>query len=221
MRCPNGRAGLNSPSEGEKIDTSVSLYFTEPCGSSLRQTFNVDCMEPRAGKVADDSQNKALVVCNRFTLAYTGLAQVANQKTDEWVLDIAASINPQARNALVKQLLRQHQKSFENSRLTLSSRRHAFLVSGRAKFVRPDAPFSSFVSSISNALDDNWKWLQEPEDFFRTRVVPLGRRSYLLASVGRPLKVAVRNRLIRQIRAYSRRDRLARSIYSATCSGHS
>lgn len=47
-----------------------------------------------AGKVADDSQNKALVVCNRFTLAYTGLAQVANQKTDEWVLDIAAGINP-------------------------------------------------------------------------------------------------------------------------------
>lgn len=162
---------------------------------------------PNAGKVADDGRNKALVVCNRFTLAYTGLAQIADQKTDEWVLDIAASISPASAQRISEAIAKAASEEFRKLKIKKTSRRHAFLISGWAKFHKPDAPFSSFVSSISNALDDSWQWLQEPEDIFRIRTVPLERRAFLLASVGRPLERGVRNRLIRQIRAYSRRDR--------------
>lgn len=162
---------------------------------------------PEAGKEADDGQNKALVVCNRFTLAYTGLAQIANQKTDEWALEIAASVNPASAQRISQRIAEEATREFRKLKIKRTARRHAFLISGWARFNRRDAPFSSFVSSISNAVDDNWKWLQEPEDIFRIRTVPLGSRSFLLAAVGRPLRAVVLNRLIRQSRAYSRRDR--------------
>jgi len=162
---------------------------------------------PHAGKVADDGRNKALVVCNRFVLAYTGLAQIANQKTDEWALNVAARVNPASAQGISETIAKEATEEFRKLKIKKTSRRHAFLISGWAKFNRADAPFSSFVSSISNALDNNWQWLPEPEDIFRIRTVALGPRSFLLAGVGRPLGAVVRNRLIRRIRAYAGRDR--------------
>lgn len=129
----------------------------------------------------------------------SGLAQSANPKTDEWALDIAASVNPANAQRISETIAKEATEEFQKLKIEKTLRRHAFLISGWAKFNKADAPFSSFVSSISNALDDNWQWLEEPEDIFRIRTVALGPRSFLLAGVGRPLVAGVRNPLLRRI----------------------
>jgi hypothetical protein len=46
---------------------------------------------PDRGTVADDNRNKMTVVCNRLTIAYSGLAEVQTRPTDEWIVDVVSS----------------------------------------------------------------------------------------------------------------------------------
>lgn len=160
-----------------------------------------------AGRVADDNSNKAVVVCGRLVLAYTGLAQIRSLKTDEWALRVAAEVAPYNPQRVCEALAEGATEDFRRVTVSKPLRRHAFLISGWARFNDPNAPFTPFVSSISNALDNEWRWLPEPEDVFQVRTVPLGNRRYLLATVGQPLEITALKQLRRRIRNYVRRER--------------
>ena len=82
---------------------------------------------PNAGQVADDNRNKAVVVCNKLTFAYNGLAEIGAARTDEWLLDVVgrvpleqvlSTVGPEATAA------------FLGIRASSSVKRHAFVVVG-------------------------------------------------------------------------------------------
>lgn len=162
---------------------------------------------PNAGQTAEDNSNKALVVCGRLVLAYTGLAQIGNAKTDEWALDVAAKVSPYNPQRICEALALRATEDFRSITLRRTLLRHAFLISGWARVNAPNAPLTSFVSVISNALNRKWQWLPEAEDIFQVRTAPLGNRPYLLAAVGQPIEAPVLKRLSRRVRKYVRRER--------------
>src|SRR5258705_1603578 len=99
-------------------------------------------------------------------------------------------------------------KSFEGIRLPPKLKRHAFMISGWAKFDSSDAPLTSFVSIISNAHDfAKTKWLGEAQKEFKTGSTALGNHPHFLAAAGQPIESAILNRLNRQISDCARRER--------------
>jgi len=162
---------------------------------------------PNKGKT-EDKTNKAIVVCNRLVIGYTGLAQIDGQKTDDWILDVVSSVTPYSVERIKKTLAERATKSFEGIRLPSKQRRHAFMISGWARLDSRNAPFTSFVSIISNAHDfASIKWLDEAQSEFKTGFTALGNRPYFLAAAGQPIKMATLHRLNRQISAYVSRER--------------
>lgn len=119
-----------------------------------------------SGQMADDNRNKALVICNRLVMAYTGLAEITGSKTDEWLLDVASEIIPYNPQRVCETVAERAAEEFRRVRLSSTKKRHAFLVSGWAKLNSRDARLTPFVSAISNALDDQWHWISEAEDIF-------------------------------------------------------
>ena len=162
---------------------------------------------PDAGQVADDNRNKALVVCNRIIIAYTGLAEIANHKTDEWLLDIVSTVEPYNPQRICETLAERAAEALHKVRIPSPKKRHAFLVSGWAKFNSEDAPLTPFVTAISNALNNQWHWVPEANDIFQVRTVPLANRPFLLAAVGQPMGSTTQKRLVRQVRNYVDRER--------------
>lgn len=163
---------------------------------------------PNKGKEADDKTNKAVVVCNRLVIGYTGLAKIGGQKTDDWILDVVSSVIPYSVERIKKTLAERANKNFERIRLPSKDKRHAFMISGWARFDSQDAPLTPFVSIISNAHDfAAIKWLDEAQNEFTTGSTALGNHPYFLAAAGQPIKTATLNRLKRQISTYVSRER--------------
>ena len=162
---------------------------------------------PNAGQVAPDDRNKALVVCNRLVIAYTGLAEVAGNQTDEWLLEVVSTVVPYNPQRVCETVAERAAEEFRKVRLPRSAKRHAFLVSGWARFNSKEASFTPFISAVSNALDGRWSWLSNADNVFRVRTVPLGDRPFILAAVGQPISSTTRKCLRRQVRNYSSRER--------------
>ncbi|MBI3960907.1 MAG: hypothetical protein HY328_19015 [Chloroflexi bacterium] len=162
---------------------------------------------PDTGQVADDDRNKALVICNRLVMAYTGLAQITGSKTDEWLLDVVSKVIPYNPQRVCETVAERAAEEFRRVRLPSSKKRHAFLVSGWAKFNSQNAPLTPFVSAIANALDDQWHWVSEANDLFQVRTISLADRPFLLAAVGQPIDSDALKRLRRQVRNYTSRER--------------
>lgn len=166
---------------------------------------------PDAGKTADDDANKAVVVCNRLAISYTGLAEIERSKTDDWLLETVSKVNPYNPQRVIKAIAEGATQAFKNIRLPASTKRHAFLVSGWARFVdsRADlnAPLGSFACAISNALTSDWKWETEAKTTFQIFTKELRNRSFQLCSVGQPVPSQIQTKTLKRIRAYISRER--------------
>jgi hypothetical protein len=162
---------------------------------------------PQAGKTADDDSNKALVVCNSLVVAYTGLAQVGGLKTDEWLLDVAGSVIPYNPERVCQAIALRATSEFRNFILAKSLKRHAFLISGWARFHQRDAPLEPFSVAISNALNQTWQWLAEAKESFSYFGKRLDTDPFRLDSVGQHLPNRIHKQLVRRIRTYINRER--------------
>jgi len=124
---------------------------------------------PNKAKTASDKANKAVVVCNRLVVSYTGLAQIGAQKTDDWILDVVSSVTPYSAEKIFRTLTERATQSFKQLKLPLAKQHHAFIVSGWARFDSRDAPLTPFIKIISNALDfATAKWLDKAQNEFNT-----------------------------------------------------
>lgn len=164
-----------------------------------------------AGKCADDDTNKAVVVCNRLAISYTGLAEIGVNKTDDWLLETVSKVNPYNPQRVIKAIAKSATQAFGNIRLPAPTKRHAFLVSGWARFVDSkadsNAQLGSFACAISNALTSEWKWETEAKTTFQIFGKELRNRYFQICSVGQPVSSQIRKRMLRQIRAYISRER--------------
>ena len=62
------------------------------------------------------------------------MAEIAKQKTDEWMLDVASRINPYNPQRVIEAIAKAATEEFKKIPLAKSLRRHAFLISGWAQF---------------------------------------------------------------------------------------
>jgi hypothetical protein len=155
---------------------------------------------PNAGKRKDDNTNKAVVICNRVAFAYTGLAEILNQHTDDWLLETVQGIIPYRPLVTFNTIAHAATEEFKKIRVTRREKRHAFVGVGWAKF-KADGVLEPYACSISNALDDNWYWLDEARDDFRVRIDPLPKgMDFAFECTGQQVDRSTKRWLGRQLR---------------------
>lgn len=145
---------------------------------------------PNEGTLKDDEQNKALVIRNHQAFAYTGIAEIENQKTDDWLFDVAASITSSTSvNQIYDEIAKRAGTAFGLISLGPSKKRHAFVgvCWARWRSEDPDAPLNSCLVSISNALDDRWQWQQVAGTKFDVRFLLRKSEPFLLKSAGQEI----------------------------------
>lgn len=162
---------------------------------------------PDVGKKSDDNANKAVVVCNTIAISYTGLAEIGANKTDEWLLETVSKVNPYNPQRVIKAIAESASQAFRNIRLPAPTKRHAFLVSGWAKFVDSkedtNAPFGSFACAISNALTPTWTWETKAKENFQILGIELRNRPFQICSVGQPVPSKIVKIMVERIRDYN------------------
>jgi len=143
-----------------------------------------------------------------MVVGYTGLAKIDGQKTDDWILDVVSSVAPYSSQKIIRTLAERASNSFEALKKWPSPmKRHAFLISGWARFDSRDAPLTPFVCAISNALDPTGNWLANAQNEFKVGLGPLRDHPYFFAAVGQPIKTVTLNRVMRGLSSYVSRER--------------
>jgi hypothetical protein len=138
---------------------------------------------PHAGHLADDARNKALVIGGHLAFAYTGLAEIGVERTDDWLLGSLEGIQRLDIRTVSERIAAQASGAFATLPLSPAEKRHAFVGVGWMAHGTPprdleperaqQALFAALrpaIVAISNALDDRWDWLSEAEATFRILV---------------------------------------------------
>jgi len=124
---------------------------------------------PRRGQIKDDERNKAVVLANAATFAYTGLAEIGPEgRTDYWLLDVLIA-SPTLRE-VYRNLKTGATREFREiaTRLPNLDRRHAFVAGGWTRASRDaNAPMVPYVATVSNAVDPSGDGLRAPTDEFQ------------------------------------------------------
>jgi hypothetical protein len=150
------------------------------------------------GQLADDNTNKVVLFCRRVAFAYTGLAEIDGEKTDEWLMDVLATSNSlsEARSAIESSAT----KAFQRIPLPNSQKRHAFVGVGWTLLTPEDQP-RAIICSISNAQNDRGEWLSEARDSFSQRCMILPELNLCwLEDAGYRLKISEKRELEHQIK---------------------
>jgi hypothetical protein len=129
----------------------------------------------RAGQIADqeDERNKAVLYNRRLVFAYSGQAEVGDERqTDTWLAATLAKWetdhrSPQTgdqRDALLY-LAKAANREFERRRLR--GRRQAFVAVGWARFADAEAvdDFRPYFAAVSNFMDEEGRLLRHPHEF--------------------------------------------------------
>jgi hypothetical protein len=116
-------------------------------------------------EVLDDERNKVVLVCNRFAISFSGIAELEGIPTDEWILDVAGAL-PHSLQRIVENLASRAEAVVRRLRLPPEKQHLAFVAIGWA--TGRDAPVPCAIS-ISNALDDAWRWKESAQSRFRIR----------------------------------------------------
>lgn len=131
----------------------------------------------------DDEKNKAVLWCGRLTFAYTGLAELGQERrTDLWLATRLSKIQGRAdsdpapdvkdQGYLLRSLAQDSTEYFAGPRISQfppTLRRHAFVAVGWATF-QGESDFSPYLALVSNFHDSAWKELAEPTDEFHLRL---------------------------------------------------
>src|SRR6185503_14106062 len=94
-------------------------------------------------------QNKAVLFCNRFTFAFTGLGELNGVRTDEWLTRVLVNARTEDLRLATSFLAQEATKAFRNMPYTKSQKRHTFVGVGWTQL--PNEPFiSPIMCSVSN-----------------------------------------------------------------------
>jgi hypothetical protein len=136
--------------------------------SALDSKFVVQVSDRRLtrtdGRLLDDFANKAIcVVCVDavFSIAYTGLANINNKKTDEWLTDYLASINVGELTVydIIKKLRKRLESTFLSFKHIGSARALTLVVAGFASR-------GVFAGQLSNIEGDDARRMSNIDDRF-------------------------------------------------------
>ena len=153
------------------------------------------------GKVVDEDENKMVILCGVGIIGYSGISRIDGQFVERWVVDQLLKVGTDEDPLLA--LARAATISFNRMPYRLDIKRHAFAVAGYAKLRSlPDDPALPMATAVTNAMDNEWNWLDKAESSFRL-VKPHGIRpriSNMIFWTGAALKSSESAILKRQIR---------------------
>ncbi len=151
-------------------------------------------------RVEDDETNKAVLFCGRFAFAYTGLAKVAREPTDEWLTRALVNAKTESLSDAVDSLACQATAAFQKIRYSKIEKRHAFVGVGWTR-LRNEGFVSPIICSVSNALDGKGNWLNEAKDDFSVNYsIGPGQPCFNVVSAGQALLDKDLSHLRRKIR---------------------
>jgi hypothetical protein len=124
----------------------------------------------RGSEIIEDFATKAIVICDRGAVLYSGVAQLGatGPRMDDWIVQTLAQCKVASLSEAAKALRVHATRIFRRLSYTRFQRRHAFMIVGWN--VIPGPRRQPTIAVVSNALDDEWNWLDTSQDEFRVQV---------------------------------------------------
>jgi hypothetical protein len=149
--------------------------------SCLTHQFVVQVSDRRVSRIindqleiVDDHRNKGTLYCSEMAFAYSGLAELGQEHTDVWMMNVLALA--ESLNDTAHLLQRKAAEEFRRIRHSSVLKRHAFVGVGWGK-PSENSPITPVRVTISNALDKNDNWLPEAKDEFEINAFPLEEKT--------------------------------------------
>jgi len=155
------------------------------CVTLLYVTAVADRRLSRGSEVDEDFATKAVVICDRGAVLYSGIARLGptGPRMDDWIVQILASHKVVTLSEAAKALRVEATASFRRLPYAATHRRHAFMIVGWQVIAGPTR--QPVIAVVSNALDDEWNWLSTSGDEFRVRVlVQQDTAKFSVATIG-------------------------------------
>lgn len=146
-------------------------------------------------EIVDDHRNKGTLYCSEMAFAYSGLAELGQEYTDVWMMNVLALA--ESLNDTAHLLRRKATEEFRRIRRPSAFKRHAFVGVGWGK-PSEDSPIIPVRVTISNALDKNDNWLPEAKDEFEINAFPLEEKTAF--ALCRPIGARVRKTQFDELR---------------------
>jgi tetratricopeptide (TPR) repeat protein len=147
-------------------------------------------------KVVDDDANKSIFYCGHIAFGYTGLAEIAGERSDYWLLENL----PIAFETFHKVIKEKATEAFKKIHLSSKLKRHAF-VGIRWIRTQKTGPLCPSVISISNFQDERGGFLPSANESFSVHAIRVPSDVPLMIyPVGQSIDKAVLELMHRNIR---------------------
>jgi hypothetical protein len=162
------------------------------------------------GQVIEDDANKAIFFCGQSAIAYTGLARIGGQPTDEWVLECLSGteslwngvkkLQTDATNAM-----RRMNWPWIAPETEGALKRIAFVIVGFTRFVEyqkkePSPEIESFYAVVSNFLGSDGTWLASASRHFSLAIYRRINQPFVLRTAGALVLGQIERSLLRSLR---------------------
>jgi len=110
----------------------------------------------RGPKIVEDFATKAVMVCDRGAVLYSGIAELsrAGPRMDEWIVQVLAHNKVSTLSEAANVLRLEATKTFRSVSCTRFQRRHMFMITGWQ--VIAGSIQQPVIAVVSNALDDHF-----------------------------------------------------------------
>jgi hypothetical protein len=116
----------------------------------------------------DTNTNKMVLFCNRATFGYTGLAQISDVSTDEWLWQTISEMKEESLSATLDHVADRATEVFRGIRYPAAWKKLAFVGVGWTRS-DVDAPFYPIICRVSNFHDAQVAGLAEARPQFTVR----------------------------------------------------
>jgi len=121
------------------------------------------------GKPFDDEVNKAVVVCSHMAFGYSGLAYLSQKRVDDWLVEVLLQTKIGRISDIFHHVIGEAKKELAVIPLSATDKRLAILVTGWVQ-ANKGGRYVPFISTITNALDENWEWKEKADNDFICRL---------------------------------------------------
>jgi hypothetical protein len=175
----------------------MTLVLTLATPDVVIQVADRRLVNALTGETMSDNTNKSVSYCGSTSFAYTGLAKIGRDQTDEWLASTIAS-QPSMFEVL-RMLANDASAAFGRIRVPDTRwKRHTFVGAGWATRA-PGAPLSPCIWSVSNCVGLDFMPLAEPTPEFRILTYECSGVPFVLNSVGQSIPTSIKRELKKNI----------------------
>ncbi|WP_322769242.1 hypothetical protein [Frankia sp. Cr1] len=153
----------------------------------------------------EDTENKAIVLCGRFLMGYTGLARLGGVKTEQWVAETLFNVSP---SDYFRVLAENSRSAVAALKLPIQESGHAFVAVGFGSARSSPGDLQPVGIMVSNALGNGYGIWRPRAGFDITRTTPLADpHDFRISAIGKVPTRAATDEAVDLIRRYRKRHR--------------